>query len=120
MNQTLLPAYARRHQILLAAINQHLVPLGVEVPSSGYAGRSGGFFVWINLPQHLQSSVVTVNALKEENLVVFGGEMFFVGPHAEALGRHSLRLSFSWEEESNLEQGVQRLARTVQRQLQVL
>jgi DNA-binding transcriptional MocR family regulator len=67
------PSYGKRYRHIIAAINKHLIPLGVELPQTD---RSvvGGYFIWLTLPQPLQGAVVTQRAKDDENVIVAQGE----------------------------------------------
>lgn len=113
--RVLQPAYAERHQTLLAAIRQHLVPLGVkiDIPSNTVAG---GYFIWITLPSPLRAADVVQKAQLDESLRLAPGDLFRV-PQAEAdSGRfaNAIRLCFAWAELPELSEGVRRLARVIE------
>lgn len=79
---------------------------------------SGGYFVWIDLPQPLRASDLARRAMEEENLRIASGDLFQV--QGEVSPYHddfegSVRICFAWEEPSKLEEGIQRLAALVQR-----
>ncbi|MBE3049812.1 hypothetical protein IMZ48_46405 [Candidatus Bathyarchaeota archaeon] len=107
----IIPALQRRHALLLEALGEHVAPLGVsyDAASEG-SGGYGGYFVWLSLPGSLDSEAVAEYAEREENLIVGSGKMFEVhGDEESALFRHHIRLSFSWEEEDAIVEGVRRL-----------
>jgi DNA-binding transcriptional MocR family regulator len=58
---------------MLAAIHEHLVPLGVRLPQTERE-VVGGYFVWVEVPGALRASEVVRRAGEEENVVVAGGE----------------------------------------------
>lgn len=96
----------------MSAINTHLVPLGFRVPASAQP-IVGGFFIWLDLPAGLTSSVLADRAA-EENVKIGSGTLFQVeGDCSE--GRQDfeggIRLSFAWEEFGLLSEGVQRLGK---------
>lgn len=103
---------------MISAVQQHLVPLGVQLPQSD-RDVVGGYFIWISLPQRLRGAEVARRAKEDENLVVAQGELFEVpGDTETASFPHGIRLCFAWETEDNLREGVERLAsviRTMQR-----
>lgn len=118
--EVLQPAYARRYRSMLAAIETHLVPLGVRLPQSDRK-VAGGYFVWIVLPEGATSEEVAGRAMQDENLVVAKGELFEVpGDNQGRLGFwRDLRLCFAWEDEDKLAEGVKRLAGVIRRVLEV-
>jgi DNA-binding transcriptional MocR family regulator len=77
---------------------------------------AGGYFVWLRLPDGLSGDHVAFRASEKENLVVATGSMFEVSGDAEKEGTHFenyLRLCFAWEDEANLERGIERLSRVI-------
>ena len=117
---TLIPAYRRRREIMVEAIRRHLGPVGVVLTTISSADEYlvGGYFLWMELPCGIASSKVSRIADEEENLAVSPGVLFGVsGDHAKGEFERFLRLSFSYEEERNLEEGIVRLARVIQRLL---
>lgn len=79
----------------------------------------GGYFIWICLPNEIHCDEVTARAKREENLVVAPGSLFGVRgddeEEEEGYGlKGKLRLCFSWEDESVLEEGIERLGRVIE------
>lgn len=109
----MLPAYAANYRTLLAAIETHLVPLGVTVPPRG--DLVGGYFIWLQLPPGVHAAAVAEGA-KAEKLSVSPGQAFEIpnDPSPNTFPHH-LRLCFAWEESRQLTEGVRRLARVLLR-----
>ena len=95
---------------MLKAIQKHLVPLGIELPQSDRS-ISGGYFIWIHLPESLDAEEVTKQAREDENVIVAPGSLFEVpgDPMAHKF-THGIRLCFAWEDEEKLATGIERLA----------
>lgn len=108
----LLPAYATRYHRAMAAIREHLLPLGVTLPS-GTQETAGGYFIWVGLPPPLRAEEIARLGLAE-GVKVASGELFQVVQGTATPGRgrfeNNLRISFAWEEESRLAEGIRRLA----------
>ncbi|KAJ6137426.1 Pyridoxal phosphate-dependent transferase major region subdomain 1 [Penicillium samsonianum] len=115
IRDVLQPKYAERYHILLSAIHEHLVPLGVTVLAP--AAAAGGYFVWIGLPAPLLASDVVHLAETEEKLRLSPGDVFQVpGDQVTDMGfGDHLRLCFAWEEPRHLTEGMRRLARVLNR-----
>lgn len=58
---------------MVAAIHEHLLPLGVQLPQTDRE-VVGGYFIWLTLPQPLKGAIVAQMAKDEENVVVAQGE----------------------------------------------
>ena len=114
---TLQPSYARRYHKMISAIEKHLLPLGVTLPQPD-RDVVGGYFVWISLPDPLEADPVALRAQQEENVIIAPGSLFEVsGDAKDGDLKGWVRLCFSWEEEAQLSEGVQRLARVIRRML---
>ena len=113
--KTLQPAYASRYHVMTAAIEEHLVPLGLTLaPTSREV--VGGYFLWLSLPASLRASDVAARAQAEENVIIAPGPLFGVSGDSKPddFGQ-GIRLCFSWEEEGKLQEGVERLGRAIRR-----
>jgi DNA-binding transcriptional MocR family regulator len=118
INETITPALKRRHQMMMDAIHQHLIPHGAEVRTSSLKGHGiyGGYFVWMTLDTKVTAEVVGRAALADENLIIGTGNMFEVkGDEESAKFDKQIRLCFSWEPEEDIVEGVERLGRVLQR-----
>ncbi|KAI1849650.1 hypothetical protein JX266_004599 [Neoarthrinium moseri] len=123
INNTLIPAYRKRYYVLMKAINELLVPLGMKVevnrPADATTATAGGFFTYLSLPEDLPAAkIVAAVAFQDYQLRVAFGHMFTVtGDHgstsrAEEKGGFArcIRLCWAWHEEDEIQSGVQRLA----------
>lgn len=109
------PAYARRYHRLVAAIGQHLLPLGLSIPQADNE-VAGGYFVWLTLPPPLTAEGVWRKAQAEENVTIITGAKFRVeGDEDNPATRfeRDLRLCYAWVDEELLDEGVVRLARVI-------
>jgi len=116
IENVLCPAYKTRHHIIQQAIEKHLVPLGVTLGDVSVEGKDvfGGYFIWINLPENISAKLVAERAREEENLIVAPGHLFEVSNDPRIKFASSIRLCFSYEEELDLQEGVERLAKAVE------
>lgn len=71
--ETLQPSYGKRYRAMIAAINEHLLPLGVQLPQTE-RDVVGGYFIWLTLPEPLNGAVVAQRVLQEQDVVVAQGE----------------------------------------------
>lgn len=115
IEKVLIPAYKRRFEIMMKGIRQFLVPHGVSVGEVSFGEKEifGGYFIWIELPKTLSAEVVSSTAKERENLIVAPGRLFEVSNDPSVKFENSLRLCFSWEEEVDLEDGIERLAKVI-------
>jgi 2-aminoadipate transaminase len=95
--------YRTRRDTLLAALD-HYMP-----PQVRWTQPSGGFFVWVTLPENIYSTVVKEKASKR-GVMVGAGEGYFVNPDD---GKHNLRLTYSFASLSDIETAVGILAEVI-------
>jgi DNA-binding transcriptional MocR family regulator len=115
IKEVLNPAYQKRYTIMMEAIQKYLLPLGVtsgEITANGEE-IFGGYFLWIELPPNVTAEEVADRAKNEENLIVAPGYIFEVENDPSVKFPNSLRLCFSWEEETDLKDAVVRLSRVI-------
>ena len=110
---TLQPSYARRYRSMISSIEQDLIPLGVTLPQESRE-VIGGYFIWLTLPLRLDAEEVAMYAKQEENLIIAPGPMFGVYGDEKAVDlTRKVRVSFSWEDEQKLAEGIQRLGQVI-------
>jgi DNA-binding transcriptional MocR family regulator len=95
--------YRSRRDAMLAALARHM-PQGV-----GWTEPKGGLFVWVRLPERVDTAVLLDRAVKEAGVAFVPGAAFF----HDSRGRNTLRLSFSLASEVEIEDGIARLARLI-------
>ncbi|WP_350348363.1 PLP-dependent aminotransferase family protein [Agromyces sp. G08B096] len=89
--------------------------LGEYLPQLSWTNPSGGFYVWLNLPDVLDSKQMLPRAVRE--LVAYTpGTAFF----ADGRGRHAMRLSFCYPTPEAIRLGIRRLATVVNGELDLL
>ncbi len=103
---TLKQLYRERRDIMLAALEQDM-PSGVK-----WTHPSGGFFIWLTLPEQLTCDSVAAESL-ERGLQVGQGTNFFTS----GKGRNNLRLSYSFNDEADINKGVAILADVIKSQM---
>lgn len=101
-------AYAQRFKILVDAIDEFLVPLGVSLPPK-HGDVAGGFFVWVTLPRVIRAEELCQRCKDEMNVFVAPGSIFEVPGDEDVKFEHSMRLTFSWLEQDDMVEGVKRI-----------
>ncbi|HTB21747.1 MAG TPA: PLP-dependent aminotransferase family protein [bacterium] len=96
---SLVAAYRKRRDVLHAALLRHL-PKGSRLTRAG-----GGFFLWAELPERLNTLDLFKAAVAAKVAYVPGAPFY----STEGAGLHSMRLSFCAVEEPKLEEGARRL-----------
>jgi DNA-binding transcriptional MocR family regulator len=100
--------YKARKEAMVAALEEYL-------PDLSWTDPNGGFYVWLTLPDRLDSKQMLPRAVKE--LVAYTpGTAFF----ADGRGRHAMRLSFCYPTPENIRMGIRRLATVINGELDLL
>lgn len=121
--------YARRRETVAREIEQMLKDLdaggsvrqaGGWKPSADPAeeGIVGGYFIWIDFPAGLSAVELSVRAADEENLVLAPGKIFEVPGDESVVFDGGVRICFSWVEEDELVEGIERLGRLIKKMLE--
>jgi 2-aminoadipate transaminase len=100
--------YHSRCRAMLHALAQHM-PEGVT-----WTQPNGGFYIWVTLPAHVDTVKMLAKAI-DHNVAYVVGSAFY----ADGSGKNTLRISFCHEKEAVIEEGIQRLSRTVRGMLAV-
>lgn len=100
--------YQERRDAMLAALDEHMPADTVwTVPG-------GGFYVWVSLPQGLDSKAMLPRAVTARVAYVPGTAFF-----ADGQGRRHLRLSYCYPPPDRIHEGVRRLAAVVSAELEL-
>ncbi|CAN5537949.1 PLP-dependent aminotransferase family protein [soil metagenome] len=100
--------YRERRNAMLSALAEHLPSLSWTVPN-------GGFYIWLTLPDHLDSKAMLPRAVKE--LVAYTPGTAF---YADGGGRNAMRLSFCYPTPDFIREGIRRLATVINGELTLL
>ncbi len=98
----LVAAYRQRRDVMLTALAASM-PDGVR-----WTRPSGGFYVWLTLPERLQARTVLAQA-HQRNITFLTGEPFF----ATGGGERHIRLPYSFIPLPEMEGGIQALAQVI-------
>ncbi len=100
--------YRDRRDAMLAALAEYLPQLSWTVPT-------GGFYVWVTLPDHMDSKAMLPRAVKE--LVAYTPGTAF---YADGNGRNNIRLSFCYPTPDFIREGIRRLSVVINGELDLL
>jgi 2-aminoadipate transaminase len=100
--------YRRKRDVMLEVLEREM-PTGVS-----WTRPEGGLFLWVRLPQHIDTTVLLRRAVAEEGVAYVPGIQF----HCDGSGRNTMRLNFSYPSENEIRDGITRLARMVRRELE--
>ena len=100
--------YRERRDAMLGALQEQLPTLKWTVPN-------GGFYVWLTLPNNMDSKAMLPRAVKE--LVAYTPGTAF---YADGNGRNSMRLSFCYPSPDFIREGIRRLAIVINGEMSLL
>jgi 2-aminoadipate transaminase len=100
--------YRRKRQVMLQSLETYMP----DHPDICWTRPEGGLFLWITLPDRLDGDHLFYQAL-EENVAYVAGSGFYT----DNGGKNSMRLNFSYPGEKEIEEGVKRMGRVIQRNL---
>ena len=98
--------YRERRDVLLTALHD-LMPAGTS-----WTNPTGGLFVWVTLPEGLDSKAMMPRAIAARVAYVPG-----TGFYADGTGTSNMRLNFSYASPERLREGVRRLAGVMEQEL---
>ena len=100
--------YRERKQAMISALEEHL-------PELGWTNPNGGFYVWLTLPESLDSKAMLPRAVTE--LVAYTPGTAF---YADGDGAQNIRLSFCYPTPEAIRVGIRRLANVINGELDLL
>jgi 2-aminoadipate transaminase len=100
--------YRQKCQVMLASLDQSM-PSEIQ-----WTRPAGGLFLWIELPESLDSEAILPEAIERARVIYVPGQPF----HVDDAGRNTLRVAFSKESEDNIRAGIHRLAQIFKHHLE--
>lgn len=100
--------YQERKNAMLSALDEYL-------PDLSWTNPAGGFYVWVTLPEQVDSKAMLPRAVTE--LVAYTPGTAF---YADGDGRHHMRLAFCYPTPDNIRVGIRRLATVIRGELDLL
>jgi 2-aminoadipate transaminase len=104
--RTIRDVYRTRRDAMLRAMDAHF-PAGVE-----WTRPNGGLFLWVTLPEGLDSTALLQHALAQKVAFVPGASFYPAGG-----GDRTLRLNFSYCTPERIEEGIERLGAVLRRRM---
>lgn len=103
--ETLRDAYRDKRDTMLAALDEFMPD------SVSWTRPEGGMFIWLTLPENIDSRKLLETALEEAKVAFVPGQAFF----CDQSGRNTARLSFATEKADRIRAGIERLASLIKR-----
>jgi 2-aminoadipate transaminase len=104
----LVEIYRERRNVMLEALEKHFPPPAI------WTQPQGGLFIWATLPSYIDTEDLLAKALRE-NVAFVPGRAAFV----DERGRSSMRLNFSGVTEDEIREGVERIGRVIEEQVEL-
>ena len=96
--------YHERRDAMLEALEQYFPP------EATWTRPTGGFFIWVTLPEHINTPALLTAALDAGVTFVPGDGCY---PGGSGRGMSSMRLAFCYEEPEDIKEAVRRLAEVI-------
>ena len=106
--ETFRGVYRERRDAMLTALDDYL-------PDLRWTNPAGGFYVWVTLPDNIDSKSMLPRAVKE--LVAYTPGTAF---YADGEGRNKLRLAFCYPTPEFIREGIRRLSTVINGELELL
>ena len=107
--QKFIKTYRVRRDAMLAALEEFFPP------EARWTHPEGGFFVWVTLPEYVDTDSMLGAALEAGVTYVPGNSFYPDG----VTGRNSMRINFSYESPENITEAIRRLAGVIDERLEL-
>ena len=84
-------------------------------PEATWTHPEGGLFVWVTLPEYVDTGSMLAEAL-EAGVTYVPGDSFYPDGCA---GKNSMRINFSYESPQNITEAIRRLAEVIEARLEL-
>lgn len=98
--------YGRKLHVMLEALRRYM-PKGVK-----WSRPDGGLFLWVKLPKNMSANDLFPKALENKVAYVVGSAF-----HCNGKGQSTMRLNFSFPSEHQIDEGIQRLAKMIEKNM---
>ncbi len=98
--------YKRKRDHMLAAMDRHFPP------EAKWTKPDGGMFIWVTLPECIDTKEMFNRALANNVAYVHGASFF-----ADHSGKNTMRLNFTYATDEEIEEGIKRLAATIKQEI---
>jgi len=99
--------YRTRRDVMLEALAAHFPP------ETTWTRPQGGLFVWVTLPDYIDTTDLLARALEDRSVAFVPGRAAYV----DGRGGSSMRLNFSGVGEDDIREGVRRIGEVVREQV---
>jgi 2-aminoadipate transaminase len=96
--------YKKKKDVMMKAFDEFM-PEGVT-----WTNPDGGLFLFLRLPEYMDSQELFMEAIKEKVAFVIGSVF-----HCDGSGKNTMRINFSYASEKEIVEGVKRLASAIKK-----
>lgn len=107
--QGFVKVYSERRDAMLEALEEYFPE------EATWTHPEGGFFVWVTLPEYVDTGSMLAEAL-EAGVTFVPGDSFY--PEGRE-GKNSMRINFSFETPENIREAIRRLAEVIEDRLEL-
>lgn len=93
--------YRKKRDLMLEALEKYMP----NEAGINWTHPHGGLFLWVSLPEHLDTGELFPKAVEKKVAYVMGSAF-----HFDRSGKNTMRLNFSFPSEEQIEEGIKRLA----------
>jgi len=105
--QGLRDLYRRRRDTMLDALAEHFPD------QTRWTRPQGGMFIWVTLPEYIDTTDLLARALETENVAFVPGRAAYV----DGRGGSSMRLNFSGVDDEDIREGIRRIGKVIDAQV---
>lgn len=102
--EVIIKAYREKRDFMLTMLDKYMPKL----PGLKWTKPQGGLFLWVTLPENMDSAEIFRNAIEKQVAYVVGTAFY-----PEGGGRNSFRMNFSYSRKAEIEEGVKRLSQVI-------
>jgi 2-aminoadipate transaminase len=107
--QRFIDVYTERRNAMLDALEEFFPP------EATWTHPEGGLFVWVTLPEYVDTGSMLAEAL-DAGVTYVPGDSFY--PNASG-GKNSMRINFSYESPENIREAIRRLAEAIEKRMEL-
>ncbi len=98
--------YRKKRDVMLESLDKYF-------PSeASWTKPEGGFFVFVTLPEYINTDEMFLEAIEEKVAYVSGAPFF-----ANGKGQNTMRLSFCYPKEKDIEEGIKKLGQVIKKKI---
>lgn len=99
--------YGKRRDAMLAALEEYFPK------EATWTRPQGGFYIWVTLPEYINTTDLLALALEEEKVAFVPG----AGAWVDGSGANHMRLAYCAVPEDKIEEGIKRLGKVIKEQM---